>query len=98
MESLNPSGQIPSLFPDTRPEAEAVWIGLLRQAAPWRKLQMVAELNQTVRTLALSGLRQRYPKATLQELNRRLADLLLGPDLAARVYGPQKGQECPDAS
>jgi hypothetical protein len=80
--------ETPSLFPDTRPEAEAVLIGLLRQAPPWRKLQMVGQLNQTVRTLALSGLRQRHPEATPQELRRRLADLLLGPDLAARAYGP----------
>jgi hypothetical protein len=48
---------------------------------------MVSQLNQTMRTLALSGLRQRHPEATPQEL-RRLADLLLGPDLAARAYGP----------
>ena len=86
-----------ALFPDTRPEAEAVLIGLLRQAPPWRKLIMVGQLNQAVRTLALSGLRIRHPEATSQELRRRLADLLLGPDLAAQVYGPLGGQEDPDA-
>ena len=81
------------LFPDTRPEAERVQIELLRQAPPWRKLHMVGQMNQTVRTLALSGLRQRHPQATLEELRRRLADLLLGPELAARVYGPLVGGE-----
>lgn len=86
-----------SLFPDTRPEAEAVLIELLRQAPPWRKLHMVGELNQTVRTLALSGLRARHPEAGPQELRRRLADLLLGPDLATRVYGPLGKEEGPDA-
>ena len=100
---LNPTAQAISqsptgaLFPDTRPEAEAVLIGLLRQAPPWRKLIMVGQLNQAVRTLALSGLRTRHPEATPQELRRRLADLLLGPDLAAQVYGPLGGQEDPDA-
>lgn len=82
-----------TLSPDTRPEAEAVLIDLLRQAPPWRKLHMVGQLNQTVRTLALSGLRQRHPQATSQELRRRLADLLLGSDVAAQVYGPLPGQE-----
>ncbi len=86
-----------TLFPDTHPEAEAVLINLLRQAPPWRKLHMVGQLNQTVRTLALSGLRQRHPEATLQELHRRLADLLLGPDLAARAYGPLEDLEDSDA-
>jgi len=73
---------------DTRPEAERVQIELLRRAPAWRKLELVGEMNQTVRTLALSGLRRRYPEATSDELRRRLADLLLGPALAARVYGP----------
>ena len=86
-----------SLFSDTRPEAETVLIGLLRQAPPWRKLYMVSQLNETVRTLALSGLRQRYPEATPQELRRRLADLLLGPDLAALAYGPPETPEDADA-
>lgn len=82
-----------TLFPDTRPEAERVQIELLRQAPPWRKLHMVGQMNQTVCTLALSGLRQRHPQATLEELRRRLADLLLGPELAAHVYGPLVGVE-----
>lgn len=71
-------------------------IGLLRQAPPWRKLHMVGQLNQTVRTLALSGLRQCHPEAPPQELRRRLADLLLGPDLATQVYGPLRGEGDPD--
>jgi hypothetical protein len=73
---------------DTRPEAEALLLSLLRQTPPWRKLEMLGQLNQMARTLALSGLRQRHPHATPEELQRRLADLLLGPDLAAQVYGP----------
>ena len=81
------------LFPDTTPEAERVLIDLLRQAPPWRKLEMVGQLNQAVRTLALSGLRQRHPQATQEELRRRLADLLLGPALAAQVYGPLESGE-----
>ena len=76
-----------TLSEDTRPDAERVQIELLRQAPGWRKLHMVGEMNPTVRTLALSGLRQRFPSATPGELRRRLADLLLGEELAARVYG-----------
>ena len=89
----NPRPRAVPLFSDTRPEAEAVLIRMLRQAPPWRKLHMVGQLNQTVRTLALSGLRQRHPEATPQELRRRLADLLLGPELAAQAYGPLREQE-----
>ena len=77
-----------ALYTDTRPEAERVQIELLRRAPAWRKLQMVDQLNQSARALALCGLRQRYPRATPVELRRRLADLMLGAELAARVYGP----------
>lgn len=76
------------MLDDTSRDAQQVLIGLLRQAPPWRKLEMVAEMNATVRSLMLAGLRQRYPTATPEELHRRLADLVLGPELAARVYGP----------
>ena len=80
------------LFPDTSPDAERVLIELMRKAPPWRKLELVAQLNETVRLLALSGLRQRYPDATPEELRRHLADLLLGPELARRAYGPHRGR------
>jgi hypothetical protein len=76
------------LFRDTRPEAELVLIELMRQASPARKLYMVGQMNQTLRELALAGLRQRYPDETPERLRRRLADLLLGPELAAKAYGP----------
>jgi len=76
------------LFADTSPEVEQLQIELLRRTPPWRKLEMVGQLNETARTFALSGLRQRHPQATPQELRRRLADLLLGVELARQVYGP----------
>jgi hypothetical protein len=60
----------------------------LRQMPPWRKMELVGDLNEAVRTLALAGLRQRHPDDTPAQRRRRLADLMLGPELAARVYGP----------
>ncbi len=76
-----------AIFSDTSPEAETVLIRLLRQAPSWRKLEMVDQLNQSVRLLALAGLRQRYPGEDEALLQRRLASLLLGDELARKVYG-----------
>ncbi len=76
-----------ALFSDTSPAAEQVLLGLLRRAPASRKLHMVGQLNLAAHSLVLSGLRSRYPLATKAEL-RRLADLLLGAELAAKVYGP----------
>ena len=84
---------MPTLSPDTSSDAERVQIQLLRQMPPSRKLELVAQLNQTVRTLTLEGLRQRYPSAQPAELKRRLAELWLGAALAERVYGLPPRQE-----
>ena len=45
-------------------------------------------MNRTVHAMALAGLRQRYPDDTPDRRRRRLATLLLGPELATRAYGP----------
>ena len=72
----------------TSPEVERVLFDLARSAPAWRKVELMGEMYRTVRDLALSGLRQRHPDASPSELRRRLADILLGPELALRVYGP----------
>jgi hypothetical protein len=77
-----------TLSPDTHPDVERLQIERLRQMPAWRKIELMAEMTESVRALALAGLRQRYPTDTPAQLRRRLADLLLGPELAARVYGP----------
>ncbi len=74
--------------PDTSPEAEQVLIELLRQAPPWRRLQLADRMSSTVRGLSLAGLRARHPRASEAELRRRFADIHLGPELAAKAYGP----------
>ncbi len=75
------------LFPDTHPKMEALQIQLWRQASPTCKMNMLAQLNKSAQILALAGLRIQYPDASEAELRRRLADLLLGEELACKVYG-----------
>jgi len=77
------------MLSDTSPEIKQVQIELLRSLPPWRKFQMISEMIVTTRKLVLAGLQKRFPKATPEELNRRLATLLLGPELATQVYGPE---------
>jgi predicted component of type VI protein secretion system len=75
------------LSSDTHPKMEALQIRFWREASPARKMQVLAQLNASARTLALAGLRSRYPQADEAELRRRLAALLLGEELARKVYG-----------
>ena len=79
-----------ALHSDTDPKMEALQVRLLREVPSWRKLDMLAQLNKSACLLALSGLRQRYPRAKDGELHRRLAALLLGEELARKVYGDLK--------
>lgn len=76
---------------DTHPDAKQVLLELLRRTPGWRKLELMGQLNQMVCTLALNGLRERYPDESEDELHRRLADLLLGEELAEKAYGPYPG-------
>jgi len=73
---------------DTTAEAEAVLFKLWRETPGWRKWELMEDLNRTVRQLALVGLCERHPDASEEELKRRLADILLGEELALQVYGP----------
>ena len=61
----------------------------MRGAPVTRKLEMLGQLNAAARQFALQGLRARHSEATDAQLQRYLADLLLGPELAARAYGPR---------
>jgi len=78
---------VSAYYSDTHPAMETLQIRLLREAPPWRKMEMLAELNASAKYLALNGLRRRYPNANPEELRRKLADLLLGEELARKVYG-----------
>lgn len=48
---------------------------------------MLAQLNASARMLAITGLRSRFPTASEAELRLKLARLLLGEELADKVYG-----------
>lgn len=78
---------VSALSPDTHPKMEALQIQLWRQSSSTCKMQMLAQLNQSARLLALAGLRDQYPQGGESELRRRLAGLLLSEELARKAYG-----------
>ena len=73
--------------------AEQMQFQFFRSASPAQKLRAMVRLNRSARTLSLSGIRKRHPHASAAELRRRLADKLLGPELALKLYGPLVTQE-----
>jgi len=75
-----------TLFSDTHPKMEALQIELWRQASPTRKMNQLAQLNAAALLLAQKGLQEQYPQASEAELRLKLARLLLGDELARKVY------------
>ena len=74
------------LSSDTHPKMEQVQIEFIRRMPSWKKIAIVDGLNETVKTLAITGIKQRNPQATSQQIHRMLAALMLGEDLARKVY------------
>jgi hypothetical protein len=74
------------LSSDTHPKMEALQIEFIRRMTTWKKFAIVDGLNETVKTLAMSGVKQRHPAATPQQVQRMLAELMLGAELAHKVY------------
>lgn len=79
-----------AIFSDTHPKMEALQIQVIRHMPAWKKFSIVNDLNETVKALAVSGIKQRHPNATPQEVQRMLADLMLGAELARKVYDHAK--------
>ena len=72
---------------DTSAAALAVQDALLRRASPADKLAQVARLSRMVDQLSMAGLRQRHPTTADEMIRYCRAELRLGRELAARVYG-----------
>jgi hypothetical protein len=75
-----------ALDSDTHPKMEELQIEFIRRMPPWKKMSIVDGLNETVKTLAITGIRQRNPNATPEQVHRMLAELMLGEELARKVY------------
>jgi hypothetical protein len=80
-----------TLSRDTDREAERVLVEIMKALPAWKKLALLDDACATARTLALAGLRARHPEATDAALHRMLMGLLLGDEIAARVWGPVDG-------
>ena len=72
--------------PDTSSEVDALMFRLYHEMGPAGRLRRAVELSDTARSLALVGLRQRYPDQTEDQLRARLVTERLGNELAAAVF------------
>lgn len=74
---------------DTSPEAASVQAEIFRRMTPSQRVALAAEMSDEVLAVAAAGLKDRNPELSPEDAAHALRDLLLGPELAARVrrYG-----------
>ena len=72
--------------PDTDVVTERYLFDRLRRLPPWRKAEMLSASTRAAYDLAMAGLRQRHPAASIEELRKRYAALTLGRDVAVALF------------
>lgn len=72
---------------DTAPEIEEMQIDGWRRMSATDKASTVTSLTRAAIEMTKAGIRHRHPDETPEAQRRRLADILLGPELARRVFG-----------
>jgi hypothetical protein len=70
---------------DTSADANRQQVLAFRSMTPKDRLQLADAMSAEVRSLAESGIRQRHPEYSAEERQAALAEILLGPELAAAV-------------
>jgi hypothetical protein len=85
-----PTTRIGGTPADTSPAMQAIQDALFARVSPAAKLAQVARLSRMVDRLSIEGLRQRHPDADGDTIRFRRAELRLGPEVAARVFGIPK--------
>ena len=68
---------------DTSADANQRQLLAFRSMTPKDRLQLADTMSTEIRFLADSGIRQRHPEYSAEERQAALADILLGPELAA---------------
>ena len=70
---------------DTSPDIERRQIEGWRRMTPADKARTVTALTRAALAMTVAGIRHRHPDETPSSHRRRLAEILLGPDLARHV-------------
>jgi len=84
-------GHLPSwrsMHADTSPSIEKIQFEFFREAPASRKLDMAGEMWKAMLLFVRSDLESLHPDASADEIRRLMADRILGPELAAKAYGP----------
>ena len=83
------------MLSDTHPDAEAMLIGLLRQATVEQRLARTVQLTQMVRDMARQAIAQTRPELSSRERDLLFVEVQYGREWAARLRDYQALREAP---
>jgi hypothetical protein len=63
---------------DTNPKAARIQQEIFRRMTPATRLRLALEMSESIRNVALAGLRSRRPELTPEELSRELIRVMHG--------------------
>ncbi len=66
------------MLSDTSPEAAAIQDEIFRRMTPEQRVLLALEMSESMRSVALAGLRSRRPELSESELARELMRLMYG--------------------
>jgi hypothetical protein len=72
---------------DTSARADEIQFEILRGMTVQQRAEIFTALTLAVQDLALAGMRERFPNASVDELRLRLAVHRLGAETVRRVWG-----------
>lgn len=71
---------------DTHPSAHAAQLAAHRRLGPEGRVRLAAEMSEDARRISLEGIRGRHPEYDEQQAQRALIFLILGPNMARRLW------------
>lgn len=80
---------------DTGSEARAVQLAVYRAMGPERRVLAAFRMSEEARRIAAAGARARHPEWSEAEVERAVAELLLGAELARLVRQMQPQHPAP---
>jgi hypothetical protein len=63
---------------DTSPEAATIQAEIFRRMTTAQRLKLALEMSESLRNIALAGLRNRQPESSPEELSRELLSIMYG--------------------
>lgn len=82
-----------ALSEDTNPAVERMQLDIMARLPAWRKVQLIAGMNAMLSALAVGGIKDCYPGASVQEVRYYLDEQRLGVTAARQLNVAREGRQ-----